>query len=534
MNNWSSFCQAISSRTYQSEADFESHFQQCLAEIFGWDIKEIDRQKNVQFGHERKRIDIALCYDDRYTLVIELKAPNIRLSSGDSAEQISSYMLQTQSEFGILANDKNLQLFYHPLGMRENPKCILDIEFDENDEDGVKLGDFLRRSSYDEGKFKDYCEEKLYLRRVEDLKDLLTSGKGKDLLLEALSADGDSDDWRVALSKIRISRTDGGERQYNCDESIEGKLGLLLSNEGPQIIYHALSNTRIDGKVFTDEMRKEALDGLSITRWNQPFAVVARKNIIRRQRFNEMNYSTEHMFVVTQKIGGLIQLYFDELNNNPEFKKEVDDFIGVCEGGIEWASKNILDPEKLESIPANEFADWLEKEAMPNMPRWKDGMVYRHAYKPFRNEWICEDNQRKLIDNIKFLHSIPEEKRFEAVYELLDKESDRYIRGWGPEAWLTLAAYQFPNQVPRINGETEKFFDILGLKLGGTIDQQLEFVYSCYSSWGTLTGNRKHLTLFQCDNLVAFAMRKAIGQQYMNEQFGANLEVKTLQDRPVV
>ena len=170
---------------------------------------------------------------------------------------------------------------------------------------------------------------------------------------------------------------------------------------------------------------------------------------------------------------------------------------------------------------------------MPNMPRWLDGMVYRHAYKPFQDENECEANRLKLIDDIRFLHNTPEEKRFEAVYELLDEDSERYIRGWGREAWLTLAAYQFPNQVPRINGETEQFFNIIGLRLRGTIDQQLQFVYLCYSNWGTMTGDTEHLTLFQCDNLIAFATRNAAGRQYMNENFGADFEVKTLHDRPV-
>ena len=171
MNNWSNLCKALSSQTYQNEADLESHFQQFLVDIFGWNPQEIDRQKIVYFGHQPKRIDLALVHNNRYTLVIELKAPNVRLYSGDSTEQVSSYMLQTQAEFGILANDKNLQLFYHPLDMREQPKCILDLDFDETDENGIQLGKMLQRESYDEPVFKDFCEQKLYLRRIEDLRD---------------------------------------------------------------------------------------------------------------------------------------------------------------------------------------------------------------------------------------------------------------------------------------------------------------------------------------------------------------------------
>lgn len=536
MNNWSNLCKALSSQTYQNEADLESHFQQFLVDIFGWNPQEIDRQKIVYFGHQPKRIDLALVHNNRYTLVIELKAPNIRLYSGDSTEQVSSYMLQTQAEFGILANDKNLQLFYHPLGMREQPKCILDLDFDETDEDGAKLGDLLGRDSYDEANFKDYCEQKLYLRRIEDLKDLLTSGRGKDVLLSALpTLGGTNEGWQSALSKIRISRTDGENRLQDSNERVGGELGLLLSDKGLQTIYEALVKTHADGEVFTDEMRRQALAGLNISRWEKPItSPTIRRNNTTRQKLSSKKYDVETLRIATQKIRGLIQLYLDKLENDSDFRNETNKFINTCETGVEWASQNILNPEKLESISSDKFLDWLRNEAMPNMPRWLDGMVYRHAYKPFQNENECEANRLKLIDNIKFLHNTPEEKRFEAIYELLNEDSGRYIRGWGREAWLTLAAYQFPNQVPRINGETEQFFDIIGLRLRGMIDQQLQFVYLCYSNWGTMTGDKEHLTLFQCDNLIAFATRNAAGRQYMNENFGADFEVKTLHDRPVV
>lgn len=536
MNNWSNLCKALSSQTYQNEADLESHFQQFLVDIFGWNPQEIDRQKIVYFGHQPKRIDLALVHNNRYTLVIELKAPNVRLYSGDSTEQVSSYMLQTQAEFGILANDKNLQLFYHPLGMREQPKCILDLEFDETDKDGVELGVLLSRGSYNEVEFRDYCEQKLYLRRIEDLKDLLTSGMGKDVLLNALpTLGGTNEGWRFALSKIRISRTDGENQPDNSDEQIGGELGLLLSNKGLQAIYQALAKTHADGDVFTDEMRQQALASLVILRWEKPITSPATRsrNTTPRQKLGNKKYDVETLRTATQKIRGLVQLYLNKLENDSDFRNETNKFINACENGVEWANQNILNPEKLESIPPGEFLNWLKNEAMSNMPRWLDGMVYRHAYKPFQNENECEANRLKLIDNIKFLHNTPEEKRFEAIYELLNEDSGRYIRGWGREAWLTLAAYQFPNQVPRINGETEQFFDIIGLRLRGTIDQQLQFVYLCYSNWGTMTGDKEHLTLFQCDNLIAFATRNAAGRQYMNENFGADFEVKTLHDRPV-
>ena len=535
MNNWLNLCKALSSQTYQSEADLESHFQQFLVDIFGWNPQEIDRQKIVYFGHQPKRIDLALIHNNRYTLVIELKAPNVRLYSGDSTEQVSSYMLQTQAEFGILANDKNLQLFYHPLDMREQPKCILDLDIDETDEDGAKLGDLLGRDSYDEAKFKDYCEQKLYLRRIEDLKDLLTSGRGKDVLLSALpTLGGTNEGWQSALSKIRISRTDGENRLQDSNERVGGELGLLLSDKGLQTIYEALVKTHADGEVFTDEMRRQALAGLIISKWENPItSPTTRRNAASRQKLSSKKYDVETLKTATQKIRGLIQLYLDKLENDSDFRNETNKFINACETGVGWANKHILNPEKLESIPPDEFLNWLQYEAMPNMPRWLDGTVYRHAYKPFQNENECEANRLKLIDDIRFLHNTPEEKRFEAVYELLDEGSGRYIRGWGREAWLTLAAYQFPNQVPRINGETEQFFDIIGLRLRGTIDQQLQFVYLCYSNWGTMTGDKEHLTLFQCDNLIAFATRNAAGRQYMNENFGADFEVKTLHDRPV-
>ncbi len=540
MNKWSDFCIAINSRKYEREADLESFFKQCLIEIFGWNEQEIEQQKSVYYGHEKiKRTDLTLRFEDHTSLIIELKAPGIKLTARDSIEQVSSYMNQTLAKFGFLANDKNLLLFYKTTNDYEQPKCILDLELDEENEDGKRLGELLGRNNYNEAEFKKFCEEKLYAQRVKDLRGLLTSGSGRDVLLRALAnSDDDKEAWRSALNKVSFLPITDNDRPAESNDGDSEELKVLLSKNGKQVIFEALSKSRADGEYYTDDMRKTALSELKIVRWATATLAYEKSRRTYTGRSAELDFNAEVLAGVDEKIKGLVVLYNKFAIND----EDSNVFLDKCTRDIEWATKNILCPEVLEEISADRMREWLEKEAKPNLALWRDGQVFRGAYelfKPKSNKIGVNDmeaNKRKLIDNINFVRNTSEENRFEALGELLDNGSSRNMWGWGPEAWSPLMSYCFPNQIPRINEATRSFFDCIGLHLYAKnrkpTAKHFEFIYNCFCRWSRMAGGNP-LTLFQCDNLIAFAMRKARGQQYLNEHFGADLEVETKIDRKV-
>lgn len=221
MSNWQQLCKTVKTYTghpkqcaFRKEECFEDHFVEYLRNIFGWGFEEVHRQYPVKFGHENKRADIVLLYDSRPAVIFELKAYGQPLA-GEEIGQLTSYMKQMSAEFGILTNSVALQLYWQPLGNRDETKMVLNLRFDENDPDGVELGKLLNRANFAENRLTVFCQE--LQARLSSNRNRIFEFQPKvpnDFIAEQMSID--LDDKMVGLIRIYLKHieSDEYERAY--------------------------------------------------------------------------------------------------------------------------------------------------------------------------------------------------------------------------------------------------------------------------------------------------------------------------------
>lgn len=195
MNRWNEICFLI--KKHSKENSKEAFFQNEVVNIFeklGWSRykNEIETEKNVPIGATNKlRLDILIRLDEKKLFVVELKKPtnqgNERIS-----QQLISYMLQLKMKFGLFIGE-NIQLFYDVPKDDKHPIKLIEIEFSENNEDGYKLIELLKRDTFDEQKLLEYCEEKLIEiednKTLNELTDFIISSQGNAYVLQLISKD---------------------------------------------------------------------------------------------------------------------------------------------------------------------------------------------------------------------------------------------------------------------------------------------------------------------------------------------------------
>ena len=133
------------------EKDFESQIIR-VVEKLGWRefTGEIKRQPELRIGRAITiRPDIAIYGTKNEALVmIEVKRPAENLSKEDPADQLISYMLQTQAEFGLLIGS-SIRLYYNG---KENPQrrpILLDrISFDTQSKNGFRIRINFRKRKF--------------------------------------------------------------------------------------------------------------------------------------------------------------------------------------------------------------------------------------------------------------------------------------------------------------------------------------------------------------------------------------------------
>jgi hypothetical protein len=139
MNNWEKLCKNLSPLLSQqvNESLFHQLFAAFLETIFHWGDADIQQWVSVQFGRETKYSDIVL-KGDNFGIVIEMKAPSVPLGEKETG-QLISYMNQLKCKYGLLVGYK-IQVFYDD---DTKIKMITEINYNSNNEDGVKLGEIL-------------------------------------------------------------------------------------------------------------------------------------------------------------------------------------------------------------------------------------------------------------------------------------------------------------------------------------------------------------------------------------------------------
>ena len=161
MELWNDVCRIV--REYKNRNTTEIIVEELWMTIFmelGWSkIKEeLIAQIEIPIGANNKlRPDILLRIKDKNMLVVELKRPN-QESIIKHSEQLVSYMLQMRIKIGILICS-DLQIYYDDPSNNNHPHKILNIDFVDNNPQGVKLFDLLIRSSFTEDKLHQFCQD---------------------------------------------------------------------------------------------------------------------------------------------------------------------------------------------------------------------------------------------------------------------------------------------------------------------------------------------------------------------------------------
>jgi hypothetical protein len=195
MNRWNEICFLIKKHTKENSK--EAFFQNEVINIFeklGWSRykKEIETEKNIPIGASNSlRLDILISLEEKKLFVVELKKPTNQGSERVS-QQLISYMLQLKMKFGLFIGE-NIQVFYDDPNDNKHPIKLIEIEFSENNEEGYKLIELLKRDTFDENNLIQYCKEKLIKieddRTKNELIDFLTSSQGNEYVSQLISKD---------------------------------------------------------------------------------------------------------------------------------------------------------------------------------------------------------------------------------------------------------------------------------------------------------------------------------------------------------
>lgn len=222
---WHEICFLLSDNinTKILEKDFESQIVRAIEKL-GWRefTGEVKRQPELKIGRSINiRPDIAIYGVNNEALVmIEVKRPTENISKEEPADQLISYMLQTQAEFGLLIGS-SIRLFYNG---KENPQrrpILLDrIPFDNQSEEGLRFVSIFERDTFLKRKNKEYInlliERFIAGRNIKKLKEIIL---GEDTRLKIISylksefSEYGSDVIEGAFSDLKI------DISFDIDES---------------------------------------------------------------------------------------------------------------------------------------------------------------------------------------------------------------------------------------------------------------------------------------------------------------------------
>lgn len=473
MENWKQLCYKIRNTKYRNEASFEEHFTDYLDFIFGWRGRDLGQQVDMQLGHHHMRLDLVLNFNNEPTIVLELKKPGVPLDS-ECVAQLASYMKHLGTEFGILTNASILQLYYRSRDSRGNPDNVLTLRFNEEDDDGIRLGELLSRQSYSEEALRKFCKEKQQNKQtdknVDTLVDILLSNAGKNLLFEALrgsNADGGySDDVRKqALAKIAIHRR--GDDNYD-------RTHQAISLRGTQ---EPVETTQDHSSSISNRTYKHAPNRL-----------------IEAQMSHNLD----------QKILAMIPIYKQWLQDNDKERA----FVYGRAPAVEWIQNNILNTQKLRLLSDEQY-EQLFREIPKHLLNLNEG-ANRTMYSSLRG------SKQTFIRAIEHLNETPAERRFEVIEDYIGNNEAYKIKGLAQSFWSEIIRCRFLD-VPLVNTKTEEFFATIGLDIGASQTEKLENVHYCYTRWGALYPN--DISMNDFSHMEHFAKVAPSGREYMQMVF---------------
>jgi len=176
-----------------SEKDYENQVIRAIEKL-GWReyTGEIKRQPELKVGRSMTiRPDVAIYgQGDEALIMIEVKRPAVRLSKEEPSDQLISYMLQAQSDFGLLIGS-SIRLFYNG---KENPQrrpLLLDrITFESNSEEGIRFVSVFNRNDFLKSAYKPHIKNLIDKftagRNIKNLKEILLQKETKAKILDLL------------------------------------------------------------------------------------------------------------------------------------------------------------------------------------------------------------------------------------------------------------------------------------------------------------------------------------------------------------
>ena len=220
---WNEICFLLNGNIKKdiSEKDYENQVIRAIEKL-GWKefTGEIKRQPEYKVGRKNKiRPDIAIYRaDDEPLIMIEIKRPSEQLSKEEPADQLISYILQSQTGFGLLIGS-SIRLYYNGKGNPQREPILLDrIAFNKDSEEGLRFVSIFNRTDFLKAAYRPHITELINkfsaYRNIKKLKEILVQDDTKKKIIRFLKneySEYGPDVIDGALSDLEIDLSFNGE-----------------------------------------------------------------------------------------------------------------------------------------------------------------------------------------------------------------------------------------------------------------------------------------------------------------------------------
>lgn len=238
-NKWKEICYLMKINQTSSENLFQSEVVN-IFEKLGWlrFNKEIEEKRKINIGSANSlKPDIIVKNHVNDLFVVELKKPTVKYTERNDS-QLFSYIRQLKLNIGLLINDR-IHVFYEDRDCRV-PVEIMNIEFNENAQDGLKFLDLFSKQSFNNEVLLNYCKSQI---KSLDAVDYLTSEEYKDRIIDLIKNDASEkfgkDIIEIALKSIEINiintidqtESDKSDNQFVKETELRANESDYVENE---------------------------------------------------------------------------------------------------------------------------------------------------------------------------------------------------------------------------------------------------------------------------------------------------------------
>lgn len=149
MVSWAKICDILDK---YAKCDSEINYQKSLVDLLledklGWNKNQIKEQPSIPLGATERAIpDILVSKDNHNKFVIEVKKPD-HVKTQKNIDQLVSYMKLLEVSVGVYIG-RELDVFYKNIGDGLEPKLVLTLEFNPDDDNGEKFVSLFTESAF--------------------------------------------------------------------------------------------------------------------------------------------------------------------------------------------------------------------------------------------------------------------------------------------------------------------------------------------------------------------------------------------------